>query len=159
MLETFYATGAQICFALLGLWWVVVQFKYDTLMRDPATRRTAYNISLYFVIPGAMYFLAVLSTDTPWVWQIAFVVGGVLGLIETVTQLRRNTPLAQTGSARAGQIAALALYLLILAFAIVPGVLREYGLVPRIVEGVLLTLLMLLGVQFAWMFFTEANTQ
>ena len=34
MLQTFYSTTAQVSFTLLGLWWVVVQFKFDAWADD-----------------------------------------------------------------------------------------------------------------------------
>ena len=61
--ETFYATLASICFTLVGLWWVVVQFKYDLFMASPGGRLTAYTASMHFVAPGVISLVAVLTTD------------------------------------------------------------------------------------------------
>ena len=54
MLDSFYSTAAQLSFVLLGLWWVVVQFKFDRWRHDPARRRMAYDISSFFLLPGLM---------------------------------------------------------------------------------------------------------
>ncbi len=159
MLETFYATSAQICFALLGLWWVVVQFKYDSFMRDAARRRTAYNISLYFILPGAMSLFSLLATEVTFLWQVAFVSAGVLGIVETIMLLRGGALANQSTFARGARYAALLIYLLIVVFAFAPGILRALGITPLLVEGTLLALLVFLGAQFAWTFFAESNPQ
>jgi hypothetical protein len=154
MLDTFYSTSAQICFALLGLWWVVVQFKYDEFMRDAARRRTAFNISLYFVLPGAMSLLSLLASEVTILWRIAFAIAGALGALETFFMLRGATA-NEPAAARPARFAALVLYLVIVLLALAPDLARSAGLAPQLVEGILLALLVFLGVQFAWMFFVE----
>ncbi len=156
MIETFYATTAQICFALLGLWWVVVQFKYDLFMRDPVRRRTAYNISLYFILPGAMSLVAVLASAVPLFWQASFSIVGAVGLIEAIQLIRK--PLAvRSLFTRLSPPVSLVLYVLIIVFALVPGMLRALGVTPLHVEGILLGLIIVLGIQMAWNFFTQAD--
>ncbi len=154
MFDTFYATGAQICFALLGLWWVVVQFKYDEFMRDPQRRRTAYNISLYFVLPGIMSLFSLLADEITLIWRAAFVAAGVLGIIEMVMMVRGGTNVGSP-MARSARWGALLLYILIVFFALVPETARSVGIPPQLVEGTLLGLLVFLGVQMAWLFFIE----
>lgn len=155
MLETFYATSAQICFALLGLWWVVVQFKYDLFMRQSARRRTAYNISLYFILPGAMSLIAVLAADASLFWQITFAVAGGLGIVETIRLIRTPLPDGSALFDRAAGLATLLIYVLIVVFAVAPGIVRALGIPPLYVEGVLIVFIILLGIQFAWNFFTQ----
>lgn len=157
MLDTFYSTGAQICFALLGLWWVVVQFKYDEFIRDPGRRRAAYNISLYFVLPGVMCLFSLLASELNILWRVAFILAGVIGLIETAMMLRARGQAPQPGFAGAGRAAALALYVLIVLAAVFTDALKSVGITPLLVEAILLSLLVLLGVQLAWMFFVEAR--
>ncbi len=159
MLETFYATAAQLCFALLGLWWVVVQFKYEGFVRDAVRRRTAYNISLYFVLPGAMSLFSLLATELTVLWRIAFTVAAALGALESIVLLTQGGAAALPGGfARAGRWIAVLLYLLIAVLAIVPDLARGAGFEPQLVEGILLSLLVFLGVQFAWTFFVEDTT-
>lgn len=157
MLETFYATSSSICFALLGLWWVVVQFKYDVFMLDPKRRRTAYNISLYFVLPGAMSLFALLAVEVTFIWQIAFTIAGVLGIIESIMLLRAKALENQSALVRAARYAGVVIYFLIVIFALAPGMLRAVGITPLYVEGLLQTFIILLGIQFAWLFFAETN--
>lgn len=157
MLETFYATSAQICFALLGLWWVVVQFKYDAFMRDASRRRTAYNISLYFVLPGAMSLFSLLASEVTVLWRIAFAVAGAIGAVETVQMMRQPPSAGSPAFARPARWLALIVYILIVIFAAAPEILRMFGITPLLVEAILLSLLIFLGVQFAWVFFAEVS--
>jgi hypothetical protein len=159
MLDTFYATSAQVCFALLGLWWVVVQFKYDAFMRDPQRRRTAYNISLYFVLPGAMSLLSLLATEVTILWRVAFFMASALGVFETLAMLRRKAAGVELAFARGARLGALVIYFFMALFALVPDLLRALGITPLLVEAVLLSLLIFLGIQFAWMFFAEIKTE
>src|SRR5204863_450425 len=62
-LDGFYGAMAQVSFTLLGLWWVVVQFKYSDLMRDRRRRIQAYDTSLYFVLPGIMSLISQLASS------------------------------------------------------------------------------------------------
>lgn len=81
--EAFYQTMAQLCFTLLGLWWLVLQTKYSEWIGVRERRRRVTNISLYFLLPGAMSLLALLSTEVRFLWQIAFIVASALGAYET----------------------------------------------------------------------------
>ncbi len=83
MQDTFYATVAQLCFALLGLWWIVVQFKHQQWMTDPSHRRMAYDISLYFILPGIMSLVSFLATDAKFLWRAGFTLADILGFVET----------------------------------------------------------------------------
>src|SRR5215210_5466194 len=84
MLDTFYSTTAAIAFTLLGLWWVIVEFKHQEWMKNPSYRRLSYNISLYFILPGTMSLMSLLSTEAKFLWRIAFSTAGLLGLVETI---------------------------------------------------------------------------
>lgn len=158
MIETFYATLAQICFALLGLWWVVVQFKYDAFMRNPSRRRTAYSISSYFILPGIMGLIAILSTNLLILWRVTFVIAGLLGALETIYMLISGE--GQRG-AQIARVITLILYFLIVLFAFSPEMpnLLGAGVKPLEVEGVLSALMVLLGVNLAWFFFAELKIE
>jgi hypothetical protein len=45
---------AQASFTLLALWWVLLQIRHDEWFADTAYRRRAYDVSLYFLLPGIM---------------------------------------------------------------------------------------------------------
>jgi hypothetical protein len=157
MFETFYATIAQISFALLGLWWVVIQIKYSDFIKDAAMRRTAYNISLYFVVPGIMSLLSLLSQDLTILWRSSFIVAGAIGALETVILILRGGALGGTGAARIARWAIVVLYLVIIFFAAFPEILQSRGIPPRLVEGVLLSLVAVLGAQLAWLYFADTG--
>jgi hypothetical protein len=158
MLETFYSTTAQISFALLGLWWVVVQFKYQRLMDDPQWRRIAYDTSLYFLLPAIMSLISLLATEAKFLWRIGFGAAAFLGLVETILMIASSR--SGFGRQRVFRIVrwvVLPLYLFILIFAIRPELVSTLGigLQPILVEAILVSLLMFLGVSFAWFVFAE----
>ncbi len=89
-LQAFYQTVAQLCFTLLGLWWLVLQTKYSEWIGNPERRRMITNISLYFLLPGTMSLLALLSPQAHYLWQVAFVLAGGLGAFETAALIRHE---------------------------------------------------------------------
>ena len=156
MFETFYQSVAQLCFTLLGLWWIVLQTKYREWIGNTDRRRMATNISLYFLLPGSMSLLALLSTEAPILWRVAFAIAGFLGAIETALLLRHLQPNRGRLSLLAiVRWAGLALYLLIALIASVPTVTELLGVKPLLVAGTMLTLLIILGVSLAWSYFME----
>lgn len=156
MFEIFYQTIAQLCFTLLGLWWIVLQTKYREWIGDSDRRRTATNISFYFLLPGSMSLLSLLSTGVPALWRTAFTTASFLGAVETVLLLRRiqakNGRLSVLTIARS---AGLVLYILVALIAIIPTLTNLFGVTPLLVTGTALTLLVVLGVTLAWSFFME----
>lgn len=156
MFEIFYQTIAQLCFTLLGLWWIVLQTKYHEWIGDSNRRRMATNISFYFLLPGSMSLLSLLSTGVPALWRTAFATASFLGAIETALLLYRiqakNNRLSLLTLAR---WAGLAFYLLVALVAIIPTLTNLLGVKPLLVTGTMLTLLVVLGVTLAWAFFME----
>jgi hypothetical protein len=91
MLDQFYATVAQASFTLLALYWVLLQLRHDEWFGDHAYRRSAYDVSLYFLLPGMMSLLSLLAVEEPRIWRVSFVVFGVVGALESVfVMLRRG---------------------------------------------------------------------
>jgi hypothetical protein len=158
-LQAFYQTVAQLCFTLLGLWWLVLQTKYGEWIGDPRRRRMVTNISLYFLLPGAMSLLALLSPQVHLLWQAAFILASGLGVFETLALIlgerapARDAWLAAvvrwTGAVLYACIAALAVASLIPALNIA---LRGSALS---ISGILITLLIVSGVTLAWAYFIE----
>lgn len=151
--EVFYQTMAQLCFTLLGLWWLVLQTKYAEWIGSASHRRRITDISLYFLLPGSMSLLALLASSERVIWQGAFVVAGVVGAVEAVLMLTRG-PSGGWGS-RLIRIVALVLFVLIALIAIAPDTARSLGLVPLTVTGIMAALLVLLGLVLAWLYFIE----
>jgi hypothetical protein len=159
-LSAFYGTLAGICFGLLGLWWAVVQFRqgHDTWLRSPARRRTAYDVSLYFLLPGAMSLIALVSETSSPLWNVGFAIAALVGVAEAFAMLvLSGRPDGAPVLFRLAPGLALVLYAGIALLALFPGIvsLFDRNVQPIQVEGVLATILIFAGVNFAWLVFTE----
>jgi hypothetical protein len=157
-LDNFYSSMAQVSFTLLGLWWVVVQFKYQDFMRDRRRRLQAYDTSLYFVLPGIMSLISLLSSSG-LLWRITFSLASLLGAVEAIFLL--TTTKRQQGSRiwRSAHYAGAALYVLVAMFAVFPVLVKKLGLEVATlqVEGVFLALIVFLGVQSTWIQFAQTD--
>ena len=148
----FYATASALSFTLLGFWWVVVEFRHDEFSAEPARRRLAFVVSLHFILPGLMSLAALLTGDLPLVWRITFGTAGVLGMVASVMGARG----ASEPTVGRWMWLALPLYAIITMVALRPDLVRSrLSLEPLQVEGATMTLLVLLGILFAWVIFTE----
>jgi hypothetical protein len=165
-LQAFYQTVAQLCFTLLGLWWLVLQTKYTEWIGDPLRRRMITNISLYFLLPGAMSLLALLSPQVHLLWQAAFLVASGLGVFETLALILGER--APGGSQRGSWVAAVARWVGALLYAAIAA-LALASLVPALnlvlrgsalsISGILITLLIVAGVTLAWAYFIEPRPE
>jgi hypothetical protein len=155
VLESFYETASQLCFTLLGLWWVVIQTRYDVWTRSPQRRRVATNIALYFLFPGAMSLLALISAEIVSFWRLAFLVASALGLYETTRLVARSDSGSRSGMVRFWRWAAIPLYALIFVVALVPTLPQLFGIEPLVVAAISLALIIVLGSNLAWDYFIE----
>ena len=160
VLEVFYQTVAQLAFTLLGLWWLVLQTKYNEWIHSQTRRRMATNITLYFLLPGAMSLLALLATSSRLLWQVAFILAALIGAVATVFFLRaaHASQWRNPWSLRivtAASSLGLALYALVIVVALLPDLFRAMGTTPLTVAGVAVTLLVIVGVTLAWTYFIE----
>ena len=149
MLTDFYVAFATVCFTLLGLWIIVVQTRHGEWRHSAIHRRRAYGVALHFSLPGLMSLLSLVDPASTALWRISFAIvaaGGVLALV-----LVRGP--APTGLGVAAYGAAVVLYLLIALVAVAPGMVADLGVLarPLRVEAVLLTILVFLGVNVAWL--------
>jgi hypothetical protein len=150
--SAFYGVVSAINFTLLGLWWVAVKDRAGFEGDHGLSHRTAYLVSLQFVIPGTVSLLAQVAPDVPLVWRAAFAVAGIVGAVGSATlaaELRRTSDL------RVAPALFLAfgvpLYALVAIVAVVPlPTALDVGLSPIQVEALLLSLVVFLGVQEAW---------
>ena len=156
---TFYATTSAVSFTLLGFWWVVVQFRHEEMTQDPGRRRLAFVISLHFILPGLMSLGALLTGDAPLVWRLTFAIAGIAGIIAVLTASRGiSHPTGAIATVGRYEWIALPLYAIITIVAIRPDFVQSaVGLAPLQVEGAVMTLLVGLGIIFAWSLFTEPN--
>lgn len=155
--QTFYTTTSSISFTLLGLWWVVVQAR-ESLWRNEGHRRMAYAVSLHFLLPGVMSVLSLVAPDATWLWRITFVVAGVIGFVGAVLFVR--TLRMEHDAPRIVQVVqwvVLPLYAIIAIVAATPETINGLGLdIGALqVEGIILSILLFLGVQAAWVLLVE----
>jgi hypothetical protein len=156
MLTDFYVAFATVCFTLLGLWIIVVQTRHAEWRQSPVHRRRAYAIALHFSLPGLMSLLSLVDPASTDLWRISFAIvagGGVLAL----ALVRGPAP---TGLGAAAYMAAVVLYVLIALVAVAPGMVAEIGVLarPLRVEAVLLTALVFLGVNVAWLLLSTRHS-
>ena len=153
-MDTFYATMSTFCFALLGLWWAVVQVRYEAWAASRPYRRLAHTIHYSFLIPGGMSLGALLSGDQRFVWQGVFAVASVSGVYMAARAFSLQPGLGW----RLGQLATLLLYALILVVSLAPSLVTGsgLGLTPLQVTGLLVTAVVVLGTNFAWAVMTSA---
>ena len=154
-LDDFYKETAHICFTLLGLWWIVVQLKFGQGAGEPERRRHAYGVLLFFLLPGTMALVSAVNSEISALWRLAFGVAAALGVIEVF--LYFGGAGIKSAGATALRWVALAVYGLIVLFAIRPKLAIDLGLgmAPREVEAVLVGLLVVIGVHMAWFGLTE----
>lgn len=145
-LQAFYQAIATVSFLLLGFWWPV-----GRAAPPGAPARHAYGVSMYFFLPGLMSLMASVNSELTTLWRVAFALTGVVGALEVVLYLRAG---ARGGP---GQVILRALgsvdYLLIVIVALVPTLTMDLGLglQPREVEAILLTIMLLIGANIAWL--------
>jgi hypothetical protein len=107
------------------------------------------GVALHFSLPGLMSLLSLVDPASTALWRISFAIvaaGGVIAL----ALVRGPAP---TGLGAAAYGAAVVLYILIALVAVAPGMVAEIGVLalPLRVEAVLLTMLVFLGVNVAWL--------
>ena len=158
MQETFYEQVAAVSFTLLGFWWAVVQFRYDEWMRDRVRSRLAYAVSLHLVLPGVMALASLLSTDVPLIWRLVFAAAGVTGFAVTLLLASSAAAGGPLGRVRAGQFAVLPIYAAVALVAVSPeAAVAVTGLAPRVVEGLLISALLLIDVTLVWALFAARD--
>jgi hypothetical protein len=143
MLDAFYGAFSPACLTLLGLWLVAVQMRSDEVRGSEELRRRAYAVALFFALPGLMSVIALIDTGNPLFWRVSFAVIALVGA--AVLYPAHGLP----GGRRvrnAADIVALLLYLAIAALALVGGTDEERT------EAMLLTALIFVGFNVAWLF-------
>jgi hypothetical protein len=158
METTFYSTFASAAFALLGLWWVVVAERRREWTTVSYRGRQAYTVSLYFMLAGIMSLISLVSAGHTAVWRLAFGIAGAVGTMETgASLLRARTEPASEGRVHGLLWVTLPLYIVVVAVAVHPTLASNIGihLKPLETEAIALSLLVFLGVNYAWLLFME----
>ena len=114
----------------------------------------------HFILPGLMSLGALLTADAPLIWRLTFATAGIVGMIAVVTGSRGvKEPTGVIAALGRYEWLALPLYLIITLVAIDPDVVKTAtALMPLQVEGAVMTLLVGLGIVFAWALFTEPQS-
>jgi hypothetical protein len=147
----FYGVVSAINFTLLGLWWVAVKDRAEFIGDDATSRSTAYLVSLQFVIPGTVSLMAQVAPDIAMVWRVSFGIAGVVGAIG-VALLARDIRRTTDATVAPGLFLVLGvpLYLLVVIVAAFPQGFVGENFKAIQAEAMLVTLLVFLGVQEAW---------
>jgi FtsH-binding integral membrane protein len=152
-INSFYAIVSAINFTLLGLWWVAIKDRSDIRERDSAGRRMAYLVSLQFSVPGIIALLGQVAPDVPALWRSSFTFAALAGAVGVFLLGRslRGMP-GQAGLVLVFWWVAIPLYLMIGAVAAFEGIPDTLNLQLSSIEieGLLLTMMVFLGVQTAW---------
>lgn len=148
-LVAFYATVSGLSFTLLGLWWVVADRRREWFA-NAHHRRMAYVVSLHFMLPGSMSVLSLVDTGT-FFWRLVFALAGVAGIVGALMMSSSvSTELGQRKLASVMLWIALPVYALVVAVAVVPDLSAIVSMSPRQLEGILIALVLLLGINAAW---------
>ena len=158
-ISTFYAVTSAACFTLVGLWWTVVTNKQEWF-RDEVKRRLAGGVYASFLIPALMSMAAQLGgSSSPLIWQLSFILAGALGIYYS-RRLMQETNVAEIyGPFTKNRWVVPALYGVVILFAVFPGLARLIGLQPLQMEGLLVTLLILIAHMLTWEFMTYSMQQ
>jgi len=148
----FYQLLTTVSFTLLGLWFVVLGMD-PRWRRDPAEHRASLHITLSFFLPGVMGLGSVLSGGDAIMWRVFFVLGGLAGLVESLTYLRG--PRRALGGERVLRAIAPWSYIAVVAAALLPG--PVLGLVPLQVEGLATGAVFALGLVRLWLALTRGR--
>ncbi len=155
--STFYALLSGACFTLVGLWWNIVNSKKEWLA-DQKMLELASGVYLSFLIPGLMSLVAQVGIDNSFVWQIAFAIAAVLGIIYTHRINKRTKQIAPAGSFHKNRWGISVIYALILLFALFPGLGGLFRLSGLQTEAILMAGLLLIGHGLTWELLTQTSS-
>jgi hypothetical protein len=155
--QAFYAVIGGVGFTLLGLWQVVVTTRKDW-QRSRPRRLLAYTVALHFLLPAMMSVLSMVAPDQPIVWRVVFATSGALGIAGVL--LYRKALIEEYDVPRLAAVVGwvvLPIYIAIVVLALVPTIPADLGLALSAiqVEAILVSLVLFLGVQAAWILLVE----
>jgi hypothetical protein len=143
MLDAFYGAFSPACLTLLGLWLVAVQMRGEEVRASQELRHRAYAVALFFALPGLMSVIALIDTGNPLFWRVSF---AVIALVGAAVLFPTHGLAGGRGVRNTADVVALVLYTAIAALALVGGADAQRT------EAVLLTALIFLGFNVAWLF-------
>lgn len=149
---TFYQALTGASFTLLGIWVAVVQVAHGGWRSDPARHATTLHVTLKFFLPGVLGLVSLLGATTGGglVWRVAFVLGGLVGVVEAAGCLAGP---GASGPLRRLAVLDPALYLLVVAAAFLPA--GALALTPLQAEGFATGLVFVTGLVGVWVALSE----
>ena len=155
--QAFYAVIGGVSFTLLGLWQVVVTSRRDWRL-SPQRRMLAYTVALHFLLPAMMSVLSMVAPEEPIVWRVVFSISGAFGVVGV--WLYRKALIEEHDTPRLAALVGyvvLPLYVAIVILALAPTIPAYLGraLSATQVEAILVSLVLFLGVQAAWILLVE----
>ena len=132
----------------------MVQTRHAEWRRVPALRMRAYAVTLNFALPGLMSLLSLVDPKSSTEWRVSFAVVAIAGtLVLLAIAPRGRVPGEGNQLAAAALVVAVVSYALIALVAISPGVVADISvsLTPLRCEAILLSVLIFLGVNVAWL--------
>jgi hypothetical protein len=164
MLTGFYAAFSPACLALLGLWLVVVQVRLREWQRSAVHRRRSYGVALAFALPGVMSLFALIDPQDPDYWRVSFAIialGGAVALAAVRGfPVRRGRNADGTTALPVPDQLSLAAYIaVVVLFALIGALAFVGGPVILRVEAILLTAVVFLGFNVAWLLLFDDTGQ
>jgi hypothetical protein len=144
MLTTFYTAFSPTCFSLLGLWFVIIAINANAWLNSQHQKQ-AYAVALYFSVPGTMSLLALIDPLSTFAWRVFFIIVSVLGVAGLFLFGSPHHGPHHDALAVSDQL----VHWLTIGLYVVIAVLAFTPLHTLRVEGVLLTVLVLLGLHVA----------
>ena len=154
-INTFYAVTAATCFTLVGLWWSVVKDHREWL-KDETTKHLAGGVYASFLIPALMSMGAQVGGEGNILWNLIFIIAGVVGIFYTTRLIRRTKAAVANGPFSRNRWLLPLLYGVVIFFAIFPGVAGIVGLKALQMEGLLLVILILIAHMLTWEFMSNS---
>src|SRR5690606_33605242 len=116
-------------------------------------RLLAYTVALHFLLPAMMSVLSMIAPDQTIVWRVVFAISGAFGVAGVL--LYRRALLEEYDVPRLAAVVGwvvLPIYVAIVVLALVPTLPASLGLALSAiqVEAILVSLVLFLGVQAAW---------
>jgi hypothetical protein len=118
----------------------------------------AYTVALHFLLPAMMSVLSMVAPEEPLVWRVVFSLSGAFGVVGV--WLYRKALLEEHDTPRLAAFVGyvvLPLYVGIVLLALAPTIPATLGLALSAiqVEAILVSLVLFLGVQAAWILLVE----
>jgi hypothetical protein len=157
MISGFYQAFAPTSFTLLGLWLIVVQTRHAEWRANAAQRRRTYAITLQFALPGLMSLLALVDVASQDVWRVSFATVAIVGAAALAGIGRwGRVPTGMNLVVSGATLGAAVMYALIAVIALHPSLVSDLGsLTPLRCEAILLSILVFLAVNLAWLLMFE----